>query len=263
MKAPGRHLKIRALLDAQEFVDLETLCRELGASESSVRRDLVQLESEGVLRRVYGGAMAARDTGNRDLTREQSLREQGLDFDWQSTRMAEEKRLIAAKAAGLIEDGQTVILDGGSTVAAVAQALRNRSLHAITNSLPIALALDDARQIEVTLTGGYLYPKLRVTLGPLCEQMLSGVAADVLIMGIGGVTADGFSNGNTLVVGSERKMIEVARKVIIVTDHTKFGRNAMIHVAPLDQADCVVSDAGLAEEYRELLRGQGVEVLLA
>jgi DeoR/GlpR family transcriptional regulator of sugar metabolism len=101
-----------------------------------------------------------------------------------------------------------------------------------------------------------------VTLGPLCEQMLNGVAADVLIMGIGGVTADGFSNGNSLVVGSERKMIEVARRVIIVADHTKFGRNAMIRVAPLDVADYVVSDAGLAEEYREMLRGQGVEVLL-
>jgi len=261
MKAPGRHLKIRALLEAQEFVDIETLCRELEASESSVRRDLVQLESEGELRRVYGGAMPVRDQtrdGGRELTREQ-----GLDFDWQSTRHAEEKRLIAAKTAALIEDRQTVILDGGSTVAAVAQALRNRSLHVITNSLPIALALDDDRQIEVTLTGGYLYPRLRVTLGPLCEQMLDGVSADVLIMGIGGVTADGFSNGNSLVVGSERKMIEVARKVIIVADHSKFGRNAMIHLAPLEMADCVVSDAGLAEEYRELLRGRGVEVLLA
>ena len=258
MKAPGRHLKIRTLLDAQEFVDLETFCRELEASESSVRRDLVQLESEGMLRRVYGGALT---NGARDQSRDVT-REHGLDFDWQSTRFAEEKRLIAAKTAGLIEDRQTVILDGGSTVAAVAQALRNRSLHVITNSLPIALALDDARQIEVTLTGGYLYPRLRVTLGPLCEQMLSGVAADVLIMGIGGVTADGFSNGNSLVVGSERKMIEVARKVIIVADHTKFGRSAMIPLAPLETADYVVSDAGLTEEYQEMLRAQGVEVLL-
>ncbi len=266
MKAPGRHLKIRELLDAQEFVDLETLCRELDASESSVRRDLVQLESEGALRRVYGGAMAmreaVRDGNTRDIAREH-FREQGLDFDWQSARQSEEKRLIAAKTATLIEDRQTVILDGGSTVAAVAQALRNRSLHVITNSLPIALALDDARQIEVTLTGGYLYPRLRVTLGPLCEQMLDGVSADVLIMGIGGVTADGFSNGNSLVVGSERKMIEVARKVIIVTDHTKFGRNAMIHLAPLEVADYVISDSGLNEEYQELLRSQNVEVLLA
>src|SRR5690242_14094978 len=130
MKAPGRHLKIRALLEAQEFVDLETLCLELDASESSVRRDLVQLEAEGELRRVYGGAMAvrARDGNGRDANREQ-----GLDFDWQSTRQSDEKRRIAAKTAALIEDRQTVILDGGSTVAAVARELNNRSLHVITN----------------------------------------------------------------------------------------------------------------------------------
>src|SRR5580658_7561000 len=97
MKAPGRHLKIRALLDAQEFVDLETLCRELDASESSVRRDLVQLEGEGMLRRVHGGALAtaARDHNGRDLTREHS-REQGLDFAWQSTLQSPAKARIAA-----------------------------------------------------------------------------------------------------------------------------------------------------------------------
>jgi DeoR/GlpR family transcriptional regulator of sugar metabolism len=260
MKAPGRHLKIRALLDAQEFVDLETLCRELDASESSVRRDLVQLEAEGELRRVYGGAMAVRA---RDGSARDSHREQGLDFDWQSTRQADEKRRIAAKTVELIEDRQTVILDGGSTVAAVARELKSRSLHVITNSLPIAMAFEDRRQIEVTLTGGFLYPRLHVTLGPLCEQMLSGVAADVLIMGIGGITADGFSNGNSLVVGSERKMIEVARKVIIVADHTKFGRNAMLQVAPLSVADCIVTDSALPAEYQAMLREQGVEVLLA
>ncbi len=265
MKATGRHLKIRELLDGQEFVDLETFCHELDASESSVRRDLAQLEAAGELRRVYGGAMAIRDaalrdSNGRDTTRD--LREQGLDFDWQSTRHAEEKRRIAAMTAALIEDRQTVILDGGSTVAAVAQALSNRSLHVITNSLPIALGIDDKRHIEVTLTGGYLYPRLRVTLGPLCEQMLDGVAADVLIMGMGGITADGFSNGNSLVVGSERKMIEVAQKVIIVADHSKFGRSAMIQMAALDVADYVVSDTGLGEEHQEMLRAAGVEVLL-
>jgi len=260
MKAPGRHLKIRELLEAQEFVDLETFCRELDASESSVRRDLVQLEAEGELRRVYGGAMAVR---TRDGNGRDANREQGLDFAWQSTRQADEKRRIAVRTAAMIEDRQTVILDGGSTVAAVARELNNRSLHVITNSVPIAMEFEDKRQIEVTLTGGFFYPRLRVTLGPLCEQMLSGVAADVLIMGIGGISADGFSNGNSLVVGSERKMIEVARRVIIVADHTKFGRNAMLQVAPLNVADCVVTDSALAPEYQEMLRAQGIEVLLA
>jgi len=251
MKAAGRQLRIRQLLDAREFVDLETLCGELEASESSVRRDLIALEGEGVLKRVYGGAMAMQ------------ARDHLLDFDFQSARMADEKRRIAAAAATLIEDGQTVILDAGSTVAAVARMLTARSLHVITNSLPIAEIFNESRQIEVTLTGGYLYPRLRVTLGPLCEQMLAGVTADVLIMGIGGAMADGFSNTNTLVVSPQRKMIEVSRRVVIVADHTKFGRRAVMHLAPLDIADIVVSDSALPAEYHEMLRVRDVRLLLA
>jgi DeoR/GlpR family transcriptional regulator of sugar metabolism len=93
--------------------------------------------------------------------------------------------------------------------------------------------------------------------------MLGAIRADVLIMGIGSVTASGFSNNNTLVVGSEQKMLSVAAKTIIVADHTKFGRGGVIPVAPLSAAHVVVSDSGLAAEYVEMLRGNGVEVLLA
>jgi DeoR family fructose operon transcriptional repressor len=248
MKATGRQLRVRQLLDASEFVDLSTLCQELDASESSVRRDLIALEREGVLKRVYGGAMAMQ------------TRDHELDFDWQSARMSAEKRRIGVLAASLVEDGQTVLLDGGSTVAEVARELATRSLHVITNSLPIAAIFNESRQIEVTLTGGYLYPRLRATLGPLCEQMLAGVAADVLIMGVGGITAQGFSNTNTLVVGPELKMIAASRKVIVVADHSKFGRGAVIHLAPLEAAQVVVSDAALEPEFGRLLSEHGVEL---
>jgi DeoR/GlpR family transcriptional regulator of sugar metabolism len=99
-------------------------------------------------------------------------------------------------------------------------------------------------------------------VGPLCEQMLGAVRADVLVMGIGGVTEAGFSNNNTLVVGPEQKMIEVSSRVIVVTDHSKFGRSAMIPVAPLDMADVVVSDTGLGLEHRAMLQAHAVQVLL-
>ena len=133
----------------------------------------------------------------------------------------------------------------------------------MTNSLPIAESLETLRHIELTLTGGYFDPRLRVMLGPFCEQMLGAIRADVLIMGIGSITAAGFSNNNTLVVGSEQKMLGVAAKVIIVADHTKFGRGGVIPVAPLSAAHVVVSDSGLAPEYADMLRANGVEVLLA
>jgi DeoR/GlpR family transcriptional regulator of sugar metabolism len=251
VKATGRHLRIRELLESQEFVDLETLCRQLDTSESSIRRDLSELEQQRVLKRVHGGALAIKP------------RDRLLDFSWQSTRNAAEKQRIAKVAATLIEDEQTVILDGGSTTAAVAAELANRSMNIITNSLAIAEIFKNSRQIEVTLTGGYLYPRLEIMLGPLCENTLAGVAADVLIMGIGGLTEEGLSNNNTLLVGSERKMIEVARKVIIVADHTKFGKPAMAYLAPIDIVDVIVSDEGLAPEYREMLQAKGIQIVLA
>jgi len=251
VKAAERHLRIRDLLGSQDFVDLDTLRRRLHTSESTIRRDLIALERAGALTRAHGGALSG------------APGRQVLDFEWQSARMAEEKRRIAGATAALVENGQTLLLDGGSTVAAIARELTERSLHVMTNSLPIAQIFRDARRVEVTLTGGYLYPRLGVLLGPFCEQMLGSVAADLLIMGIGGVTENGFSNNDTLIVGSERKMIEVSRKVIVAADHTKFGRSAMIQLAPLEMADVVVSDSDLPETYRSLLCARDVDVRLA
>jgi DeoR/GlpR family transcriptional regulator of sugar metabolism len=251
MNGAVRQRKIREWLESEEFLGLETLCERLSASESTVRRDLTALETEGILKRVYGGAMALQP------------RDHSTDFAWQSEHMVPEKRRIAAIAAGLLKVGETVILDGGSTVAEVARALVSRSLHIITNSLPIAEILMDARDVEVTLTGGYLYPRVRALLGPVCEQTLSNVRADVLVMGVAGVTESGFSNNNTLVVGPELKMIEAARRVIIVADNTKFGHEAVIRVAPLDTADVVVTDSGIPAYFSDLLRAHSVDLLIA
>lgn len=254
MKGHARQIKIREMLESQGFVDLTTLCRELRSSESTIRRDLIALQNQGVLKRVHGGAMAVRAQGGRV---------DADDFAGHARRMVDEKRRIAAATAALIEDGQTLILDAGSTVATVARELLDRSLHVVTNSLPIAEILGEARRVDVTLTGGQLDPQFGVVLGPLCEQVLGSLAVDVAVMGIGGVTETGLSNANPLVVGSERKMIEVARKVVIVSDHTKFGRAALIPLAPLEVVDVVVSDTGLDSKHEDWLRSHGIDVRLA
>jgi DeoR family transcriptional regulator, fructose operon transcriptional repressor len=227
-----RQIRIRELLEEREFVDLETLRGDLGASESSVRRDLVRLEQTGVIRRVHGGALAVQPRGHL------------LDYNWQRERQTDEKHRIGLRAASMIADDQTVILDGGSTVASVAEHLANRSLRVITNSLAIVRLFHESRNIDVTLTGGLLFPRLEIVLGPFCEHMLAAVAADVLVM------------------GSERKMIDVSRTVVIVADSSKFGRAAMSPLAPLDVADIVVSDVNLAAGHREMLERAGIEVVL-
>jgi DeoR family fructose operon transcriptional repressor len=251
MRAAERQLKIQESLGAGEFVDVSQLGRRFGASPSTIRRDLMRLERRGLLQRVHGGAVSAQ------------AREDRLDFTLRSVHAREEKARIGKAAAALVEDGQTVILDGGSTVTAVARNLVGRRIQIITSSLPIAEIFWDSRTTEVTLTGGYLYPRLGVLLGPFCEQTLGSLSADLLIMGIGGVTETGFSNSNTLIVGSERRMIAASRSVMVVADHTKFGRRAMVDLAPLDVADVVVSNQELEPRYVELLEHAGVRVTLA
>lgn len=251
MRQTERILKVQQLFAKQEFVNFEELCKLFGASKSSIRRDLIELERKGALRRVHGGAISLQT--NDDV----------LDFSRLSGSCYAEKTRIGKAASALVEDGQTIILGGGSTVVEVARNLGDKAIQIVTNSVPVAQVFWDSKQVEVTLTGGYLYPRLGVQLGPICERMLHSVSADMLIMGIHGITASGISDSNSLNVGSIRAMIEAARNVIVVADHTKFGRDAMLQVAPLSDIDRIVTDAGLAPEYQQMLKDNNVECLLA
>ena len=251
MNQVERHRNILEVLSRQDFVDLEDLCKRLNASRATVRRDLIDLEQSRNIRRVRGGAMST------------STREEALDFRQLSVSCHEEKMRIGKAAAELIEDGQTVILGGGSTVVEVARCLCDRPIQVITNSILVAQVFWECRQTEVTLTGGSLYPRLGIQFGPICERMLHSVTADVAILGIRGITENGLSDSSPLVVASIRAMIESAQRVVIVADHTKFGRSAMIHVADLAELDQIISDQSLAPEQRQLLDEHGVSYLLA
>jgi len=251
MRQAQRQLRVQELFANEEFVNFEDLCERFHASKSSIRRDLIELERKGVLRRVHGGAISLQ------------TRDEKLDFKRLSVSGHEEKVRIGKAAAALVNDGETVILGGGSSVAEVANNLSNRLIQIVTNSIPVAQIFWDSKQAEVTLTGGYLYPRLGVQIGPICEKMLNSVSADIAIMGIGGVTASGISDSNSLNVESIRAMIRAARKVILVADHSKFGRDSMIHVATLSDIDQMVSDKDLDPEFQEMLKNNNVECILA
>jgi DeoR family transcriptional regulator, fructose operon transcriptional repressor len=251
MTSAERRLRLREFLGADEFLNLDDLCTRLGASRSSLRRDLIDLEKRGFLRRVHGGAISL------------NSRDDSLDFRKLSSSQHEEKVRIGKVTAALIENGQTVILGGGSTTVEVARQILDRPVQIITNSLFVAQIFWDCKRVEVTLTGGYMYPRLGVQIGPICERMLHGVTADVLVMGVRGITESGLSDSNSLIVGSLQKMIEAAKKVIIVADHSKFGRDSMLHVADLADLDTIVSDTELAFEFRQMIEANGVQCILA
>lgn len=251
MRSAERQLKMRELFAAGNFVDIETLSRDFGVSPSSIRRDLMLLERKGLLQRVHGGALNA------------AARENGSESERPFVVHQDEKSRIGRSAAVLVEDGETLILSGGTTVTEVARSLFARHLQVITNCIGVAQEFWDCKNIEVTMTGGYLLPRLDVQLGPLCDAMLSGISADTLILGAAGVDASGLSESNSLLVSTLRKMIEMAQRVIVVADHTKFGRRSIAQIAPLDAIDIVVTDRALAPEYREMLRQHQIETVCA
>src|SRR3984885_9186262 len=159
MRQAHRILKVQELFGKEEFVNFEELCQKFNASKSSIRRDLIELERKGILRRVHGGAISLQ------------TRDEVLDLGRLSGSCHEEKARIGKAAAAMVQDGQTVILAGGSSVVEVAHNLIDRPLQIITNSIPVAQIFWECKQVEVILTGGYLYPRLGIQLGPICERM--------------------------------------------------------------------------------------------
>lgn len=244
-----RRKQILETIEQEGFVALSELVERIDVSESTIRRDLEYLDSFGQIRRTRGGAAYVGDSIS--------------PFDERTGRASEEKRRIAVAAAELIQPGEAVLLDGGTTTLEVARKLIGKSLQVVTNSLPIANLLANHQNIELVLLGGYVYPKTGVALGPPAIAALSQIHVRRLVMSTGGITERGLFNSNTLLVETERKMIEAAEEVILVSDSSKFGHSALSHLCPLDAVDRLVTDAGISEAWQTTMKHHGVKVTIA
>jgi len=251
MLAETRRRILLDLLARQGFATLDSLVKALGVSESTVRRDLESHDLAGSVRRTHGGAMY--------LGEVKSI----VPLEDRATTLAAEKQAIGRAAAELIEDGDAVLLDGGTTTLEVARALMGRPLQVVTNSLPIAQILATSPTIDLILIGGYVYPRTGVALGPLALATMQGIRVRRAILGAGGIVAEGIYNANLLLVETERQMMSCGQEVMIVADHTKFGRLALSRLCGLEEIHHVVVDPGLPPEYRTLLESNGVAIHLA
>lgn len=245
-----RRKKLCDLVGRRGFVSLPDLVAELGASESTVRRDLESLDQAGLIRRTHGGAMAASDTISVPA------------FEDRGRVCTVEKRRIGAAVARLVQDGETVLLDGGTTTFEVARCLAGRSVQVVTNSLPIAYLLAGDRRVDLTVVGGYVYPRTGVAVGPLAVRFLTGVRARRLVMSVAGITDRGFFNSNTLLVETQLQMMNAVDQVIVVADHTKFGQQSLAFLCELGRAHRLVSDAAIGETHRRMIAEAGLDLLV-
>lgn len=253
MLAEERYAWILARLRQNGVVKTSELCSALGISGETARRDLEKLEQEGYLRRVYGGAV--------------SLEGRGIEPPIQSRRVrnVEEKRAIGALAASFVRDGDTVSLDVGTTTFEVARNLKGkRGLTVLTNCLFIAMELAGMPGLTVYLTGGTLRQDELALSGPLAEEGVRRFYVDKTFIGAGGLTIDeGLTDYHVAEAQVRRLMIERAREVIVVADHSKIGKVAFTSVAPLSQITRLITDDKADPHFLQELVEKGVEVHVA
>lgn len=244
-----RRQNVLQIIESEGFASLPKIAERVGASESTVRRDLEYLETVGQIRRTRGGAAYVGES----LT----------PFDERFTKALAEKQAVGRAAAALVEPGEAVLLDGGTTTLEVARNLAGKSLQLVTNSLPIVALLANQPNIELIMVGGYVYPKTGVALGPVAMAALAQIHVRRLFMGVSGITERGLFNSNTLLVETERCMMAAAEEVVVVTDSSKLGHSALAHLCSLDKVHRVVVDSGITAEWRQIFSQAGVNVTIA
>src|ERR1039457_3648469 len=195
MQPEEREHRIAEYMQSVEFASLEEIAKQVDASVSTVRRDIGVLEAMGNMRRPHGGARIV------------APRSDEFAFSARDTHQLAEKEAIGRACAELIQPNQSIILDAGTTVWHVARHLESKSPQIATNSLPVANLFASANRVETVLSGGVIYPRLGVLVGPLAVEPFSKIRADAAIMSAGGFTLEGISNSHLLLIEIQRAMI--------------------------------------------------------
>jgi DeoR family fructose operon transcriptional repressor len=239
-------------LDQNAFVSVTRLAEDLGCSEMTVRRDLARLEREGKLRRKRGGAVATR-MGRLEFSTYERVK-----------KNRQVKEAIARCAAGLVKRGQRLILDTGTTTLALANELRGGDgITVVTTSLAIVSALMAAPGVECILLGGTVRETSPDLYGPLVEDNLSRLHADVAFIGCDGLGASGeLMTTDHRVARATQLMIANSNRAVLLTDSSKAGRSSFVTFGKLDELDCLVTDSGMPGEILESARAAGVETLV-
>ncbi len=251
MISEERRSRLLELVRVGRFASLPELAESLKVSESTVRRDVEYLETQGSVRRIHGGVLYA---GNSPML---------PHFDARQGMQWEQKKAIAAQAVGLVEDGDTILLDGGSTTYELARLLVGRPIHVVTTSLPVANLFASDTSSDLILVGGNICPRTGVARGPHAIQMLSMIRVRKTILSVAGINEEGFYNNNLLIVEAEQQMMQSADEVIVVADSSKFGRQSLTHLCPLAEVDHIVVDEGISAQWREKIVAAGVNLHVA
>lgn len=252
MLAVDRKREVLRLLERQGTLRVTDLAQRFGVTEETIRRDLDDLQEEGYLRRVHGGAISLRST---DYEAPLGVR---------AVRNLAAKRAIARAALQLVEEDDTLILDASTTVLQLAAELPDISCTAVTNSLNVAAELASRSHVEVVFLGGRMRKWSMSFVGPYAQRALQEYRADKVFLSCKGLDLEfGVSESNELEADLKRVMVAAGRRVILLADSSKLGQTAFARLMPVEGFHTLITDAQAEPKYLDALRERHIEVLVA
>lgn len=253
MSKDDRLERLSSLVQASGRVRVTDLARQLRVSEMTVRRDLEELESDGVITRVHGGAIS------------NVSRSFEPGFTERNKLHVEAKRRIGEAAAALVRDGENVVFDAGTTTLRVAEALRPTiHIRALALSLRIADVLAEMPNVDLMIPGGSVRPRERSLIGPMTIRTFEQLTFDTLLLTSGGIDVDaGVTEYEYDDAETKRAALRSAKRTVLVADSSKLGAVAFVRLCPVEDVDIVVTDSTAAVEHVDALRAVGIEVIVA
>lgn len=247
-----RHTQIRDLVNENGQITVTELNNLLNVSEATIRRDLEELSQMGWIRRTHGGAVRVERA------------EKEPPILQRQDEQADEKLRIGRHAATLVANRQTIFLGSGSTVAAMAPHLQHfADLTVITNSIPVINQLAGQENIELIVIGGMVRPREMSMVGHIAEMGVREFRADMVFMGMRAIDAEhGFTSDYMPEAMTDRAILQIAPRCVVMADHTKFGRVSTVFLAPVTAVHTIISDDHLQPEIAAELREKGLDLIL-
>ena len=250
-----RWQKILTQVRERGVIRVRDLVTETGASSATLRRDLVKLEEMGQLRRMHGGVEAVEAARQPHLS--------ARSFDVSQTLNAERKRSVAKAAAALCEDGESIIINAGSTTWFMAEFLRQHRMQVLTNSFPIAQELITRSSNRIVLPGGEVYREQGIILSPFDEDAIQHYTASKMFMSCYSVGSLGIIESDPLIARAEAKLLTRAERLIVIVDSSKFEPRGSMAVCQFAQVHTLITDDAAPQHMLDHIRSKGVNVVIA
>lgn len=255
MHEKERHRIILSAVQDRPVVTVTDLCSLTGASEATVRRDIAALHVQHKLRRVRGGAEA--------ISPPQFVGLAGRPFSVNEKKHITEKQAIARAAVDLCEDGDSIIINGGTTTFQMVHPLATRRMQVFTNSFPIAEHLLKHSKNTIMLSGGAIYREQNIILSPFDNDVTRNFYARRMFMGAQGLGPLGLMEGDPLLIQAEQKLIGQADELVVLVDSSKFENRSSLVLCPLGRIDTVITDEGITDKAAAMLETADVTLIVA